>query len=224
MNSNYFTGLYIAHAVLRCWLQQSRNTQTSTTIASDSKPGIVPSDTAAPRHLIFTASVLAFYTFAGYAPYSPSKAALRSLSDSLSQEMNLYAAANPNEPRVRVHTIFPATILSEGLVAEDRVKTELTKLLEEGDSPQTPEVIAAKSIRGLESGHEIITTDLSTGLLKRSMLGGSIRGGFLNGLVDWFLSGWLAIIMVFVRGDMDKKVQKWGHEHGTSGMKQSARD
>lgn len=85
-----------------------------------------------PRHLIFTASFLAFYTFAGWSSYSPTKAALRSLSDTLSQEANLYATANPKEPEVRVHTIFPAGILTEGFDAENRIKSDLTKLLEGG--------------------------------------------------------------------------------------------
>ncbi|KAH7304789.1 hypothetical protein B0I35DRAFT_362805 [Stachybotrys elegans] len=209
MQTNYFTGLYMAHAVLKSWLSPSQR---------DSS-GTAPSSPPAPRHLIFTGSVLAFYSFAGYSPYSPCKAALRSLADTLSQEMNLYAAAYPSEPRVRIHAIFPAGIQSEGFDNENRVKSDLTKQLEEGDAPQTPEAIAAKSIRSLESGEEIITTDFQSGLVKRSMLGGSIRGGFLNGLIDWFLAGWLAIIMVFVRGDMDKKVQNWGRQFGVSGMK-----
>ncbi|KAI1850146.1 hypothetical protein JX265_003517 [Neoarthrinium moseri] len=223
MNTNYFTALYMAHAALRCWLVSSRDTSAGTSISTANKSGVAQViGSIAPRHLIFTASFVSFFTFAGYSPYSPGKAALRSLSDSLSQEMNLYAAANPREPRVRVHTIFPATILTEGLELEDRVKTDLTKLLEEGDTPQTPEAIATKSIQGLESGQEIITTDFQTGLVRRSMLGGSTRGGFLRGLVDWFLAGWLAIIMVFVRGDMDSKVQKWGREFGASGMKSTS--
>jgi 3-dehydrosphinganine reductase len=217
MNSNYFTGLHLAHAVLKHWLITSRDTSAGTS----GKSATLATKSTAPRHLIFTASFLSFFTFAGYAPYSPAKAALRSLSDTLSQEMNLYAAANPDEPRVRVHTIFPAGILSEGLENEQRIKTDLTKLLEEGDKPQTPEAIAAKSIQGLESGQEMITTDFQTGLVRRGMLGGSTRGGFARGFVDWFLAGWLAIIMVFVRGDMDQKVQKWGREFGASGMKEN---
>ncbi|KAH8761654.1 hypothetical protein F5883DRAFT_647119 [Diaporthe sp. PMI_573] len=68
-----------------------------------------------PRHLIFTASFLAFYPVAGYAPYNPSKAALRSMSDTLSQEMNLYAAAHPDQPPVKVHTVFPARVGNQSI-------------------------------------------------------------------------------------------------------------
>ncbi|CAG9951303.1 unnamed protein product [Clonostachys rosea f. rosea IK726] len=215
MDTNYFTSLYMAHAVLRCWLLSPPDTADIDPAGSATKPG----NSLATRHLIFTASFLSFYTFTGYSPYSPCKAALRSLTDSLSQEMNLYAAARPEEPRVRIHAVFPSTILTEGFEAENRIKTDLTKHLEEDDVPQTPEVIASKSIRCLEAGQEIITTDIQTALVRRGMLGGSTKGGFLNGVVDWFLAGWVAIIMVFLRGDMDKKVRKWGREFGTSGMK-----
>lgn len=215
MDTNYFTGLYIAHAIVRRWLAPSLSDAPGEASSAAPRTGGTP----APRHLIFTSSFAALFPFAGYAPYSPAKAALRALSDALSQEMNLYAAANPEQPRVRIHTIFPATIISEGLEAENLVKADVTKLLEEADKPQTPEVVAAKSIKALEAGQEIISTDFLTGLVRRSMLGGSTRGGFFGGLVDWFLAGWMAIIMVIVRADMDSKVQKWGREHGASGMK-----
>ncbi|TGJ81183.1 hypothetical protein E0Z10_g7584 [Xylaria hypoxylon] len=219
MNNNYFTSLYMAHAILRCWLKSSREKEVAVLTTSQDKPGAQSTRRTPPRHLIFTASFLAFYSFAGYAAYSPSKAALRSLSDSLSQEMNLYAAAHPKEPRVRVHTIFPAGILTESFEAENRIKSDLTKLLEEGDEPQTADAIASKSIKGLESGLELVTTDILTTLVKRSMLGGSVRGGFLRALGDWFLAGLMGIIMVFVRWDHDKKVRRWGSQFGASGMK-----
>ncbi|KAK2616794.1 hypothetical protein QQS21_000171 [Conoideocrella luteorostrata] len=223
MQNNYFTSLYMSHAILKCWLQGSReNPATTSTPSSDKpikKPGTPSNFPHHSRHLIFTASFLAFYSFAGYSSYSPTKAALRSLSDSLSQEMNLYSAAYPEQPRVRIHTIFPAGILTEGFEAENRIKSDLTKLLEEGDKPETPEVIAQRSIKGLESGQELIATDFQTGLVKRSMLGGSVRGGFIRGLGDCILASLLVIVMTFVRGDMDKKVHSWGRKFGITGMK-----
>ncbi|KAF3003336.1 hypothetical protein E8E14_000844 [Neopestalotiopsis sp. 37M] len=219
MNSNYFSSLYMAHAILKCWLQPSGKKAIEESTGSSAKStGATP----LPRHLIFTASFMSFYTFAGYAAYSPTKAALRSLSDTLSSEMNLYSAAHPREPKVRLHTIFPAGILSEGYEAENRIKSDLTKHLEEGDKPETPEVIASRSIKSLESGQELITTDFQTGLVKRSMLGGSVRGGFLRGLGDWAIAGIIAIVMVLVRGDHDKKVRSWGSQYGTTGSKSPA--
>ncbi|KAI0594754.1 NAD(P)-binding protein [Biscogniauxia sp. FL1348] len=221
MDSNYFTGMHMAHAALTCWLKTSRKQDgvveapdsTTTTTVSPTK------GTPLARHLIFTSTFLAFYSFAGWSPYSPCKAALRGLSDTLSQEMNLYAAAHPSEPRVRVHTVFPATILSESFEAENRIKTDLSKMLEEGDDAQTPHVVAAKSIKGLETGQELVTTNLVTWLVKRSMLGGSVRGGFWRALLDWVVASLMALVMIFVRDDMDRKVRAWGRKLGDSGMK-----
>ncbi|RYP52418.1 hypothetical protein DL768_002449 [Monosporascus sp. mg162] len=151
MNSNYFSSAYMAHAALKSWLRPqalSRNGNNRTPNAT----GFGQVETSSPplsRHLIFTASFLCFYTFAGYSPYSPTKAALRSLSDSLSQEMNLYAAANPHSPAVKIHTIFPATIFTESYEAENLVKTDLTKMLEESDDGQTAEIVARETPWGV---------------------------------------------------------------------------
>ncbi|KAF7906803.1 hypothetical protein EAF00_001081 [Botryotinia globosa] len=147
------------------------------------------------RHLIFTA---------------PSKAALRSFSDSLSQEMNLYAAAFSEAPRVRVHTIFPATILTESYETENLTKHGLTLQLEEGDEGRTPHVIAERSIKGLEGGEELITTDMLTWLVKGGVLGGSVGDGFGRVILSWILAGLMGIVMVFVRADMNGKARAWG--------------
>ena len=153
----------MAHATLRAWLKPS------------SKASIPPSSPiTTPHHLIFTASLLSFFTLAGYAPYSPTKAALRSLSDTLSQEMNLYKASCP----VRLHTIYPATIFTESYEAENKVKSDLTKKLEEGDAGQTADEVARRSIAGLERGEEMVTTTFMTRLLMTSVLGGTIRNGW----------------------------------------------
>lgn len=91
-------------------------------------------------------------------------------------------------------------------------------MLEGADEAQTPEAVAAKSIRALESGQELITTDILTSLVKRSMLGGSVRGGFARALGDWVLACVVTLAMVFVRHDMDRKVRDWGRKFGASGM------
>jgi 3-dehydrosphinganine reductase len=207
MDSNYFTSAYMAHAILRAWLKGPSKTTPSSTSSSD--PPL-------SRHLIFTASFLSFFTLAGFAPYSPAKVALRSLSDTLSQEMNLYASP-PNRPKVRLHTIFPATIFTESYDIENRVKSDLTKKLEEGDAGQTPDEVAKRSIARLERGDELVTTTFLTRLVMTSTLGGSIRNGWA--VLDTILSWVMSLVMVVVRWDMDVKVRRWGRENGDSGMK-----
>ncbi|OTA90925.1 hypothetical protein M434DRAFT_77123 [Hypoxylon sp. CO27-5] len=205
MDSNYFSCVYMAHAALNAWLKSP--------VASASEHGTKQKDPR-PRHLIFTGSFVSFYSFAGFTPYAPSKAAVRSLADSLSQEMNLYSSTCP----VRIHAVFPATMPTEGLEQENSVKTDLTKALEEGDQVLAPEECARRAIAGLERGEELVPTSTIIRLVMTSVMGGSARGGFVRGLVNTVL-GWVTlVVMVFIRWEMDTKVAKWGRMNGSSGM------
>ena len=150
----------------------------------------------------------------GYAPYAPTKAALRSLSESLSHEMNVYASSHTP---VRVHTIFPAAILTEAFEAENKFKANVTKKLEESDKGQTADEVARQSIAGLEKGEELVTTTFMTRLAMTSVMGGSVRNGWA--VLDTVFSWAMSLVMVFVRRDMDFTVLKWGRENGMSGMK-----
>ena len=194
MDSNYFSSAYIAHSMLREWLSPSS------------------SKTKEPRHLIFTSSVLAFYPLVGYAAYTPSKCALRALSDTLSQELQLYSQGNA----VKVHTIFPATIFTAMYAQENLTKPAVTKKLEESDGGQTPDQVAVASVKGLERGEELVTTSGLLGYaMKVGMLGASKRNGW--GIVDTAVSWLVSIIFVAVRWDMDRTVRRWGIEKGSQG-------
>ncbi|KAI1123036.1 NAD(P)-binding protein [Nemania abortiva] len=217
MSSNYFTSAYMAHAILTCWLRTSRAKDALPYSIGD-KPSTARSQQLTPRHLIFTSSLAAFFSLAGYAPYTPGKIALRGLSDTLSQEMNLYAAAHPDEPPVRVHTIFPSTILGEAFDAENKIKFDVTRMLEASANESTPETIAYRSIRGLESGEELITTDFSGSLLRRTLTGAT-RRGIWTIFVDCILASILTVVVAFVRADMDRQVRQFARKFGDSGMK-----
>ncbi|KAL6923950.1 hypothetical protein FSST1_001224 [Fusarium sambucinum] len=208
MDSNYFSSAYMAHATLNAWLRPALDGATKK--SAEAKP--LPA-----RHIIFTGSFVSLYSFAGFTPYSPSKAAIRSLSDSLSQEMNLYAGAHPNEPRVRIHTVFPATMPTKSLDDENRVKTDVTKALEEGDQILKPDECARRAIAGLESGEELVATSTIIRLVMTTVMGGAIRGGFWTGLINTMLSWVVMVVMVFIRWDMDVKVRNWGKKHGATG-------
>ena len=192
MESNYFSSAYVAHAAVQSWVNHFKSSPK-------------PKQTA--KHIIFTSSALAFLPLAGYSPYTPTKIALRALSDTLSQELLLYAPFTP----IRTHTVFPGTIFTEGYEKENLIKPAITKKLEETDGGQTPEQVAVASVKGLERGEELITTNGLLGIaLKSGMLGGSKRNGW--GVVDTVM-GWLVmIVMVFVRKDLDGKVKTWGKE------------
>jgi 3-dehydrosphinganine reductase len=213
MDSNYFSCVYMARAVLNAWLGSLADN------GRERRPKRGnPTQPPPARHIIFTGSFVSFYSFAGFTPYSPSKAAVRALSDSLSQEMNLYAAAHPDVPRVRVHTVFPATMPTQSLDDENAVKTDLTKSLEEGDQILSAEECACRAIAGLENGEELVPTSTIIRLVMTSVMGGSVRGGLWKGLINTLL-GWVTlVVMIFIRWDMDNKVKRWGRKHGSSGM------
>ncbi len=219
MDSNYFTSAYMAHAALNRWLKLT---------AEGSRPGqcmecrtvyvgvIFAGHAASHLHRL----LLAFFSFTGYSPYSPSKAALRSLSDTLSQEMNLYAAAYPRDRVSACTQYFPRRYLPRP--TKPRIESNLAspRCSRKGDQGQTAETIATKSIQALESGQEIITTDFTHRIAEtehagRKHPGGS--GGRLGRLVH--AAGLLAIVMIFVRSDFDRKVRAWGRDFGASGTK-----
>ena len=212
MDSNYFSSAYIAHAALRTWLKPTPSPSSPSDTKSSPQTSRTSGETE-PRHLIFTSTIAAFYPIIGYSPYSPSKSALRTLSDNLSQELHLYDSSSP--PSVKVHTIFPGTIFSPGLEEENKTKPGITKKLEEDDGGQSPDEVAEKSVRGLERGEELVTTGLLGRAMKVGALGASRRNGW--GIVDTIFSWVVSIVMLFVRPDMDGKVKQWGEVHGTSG-------
>ncbi|KFY12754.1 hypothetical protein V492_03673 [Pseudogymnoascus sp. VKM F-4246] len=149
MDINYWASAEMAQAILKEWLA----------------PGEARSDKQ--RHFIFTATTLAFYPIVGYSAYSPCKAAMRSLSDTLSQEILLYSDS------VKVHTVFPGSIDTPGFAHENIGKPAITKILEEPDPLQSPDAVATAAISGLESGEYLITTNLLGSIMRASAWGSS---------------------------------------------------
>lgn len=178
----------MAHAILSQWLSPDLKSKE-------------------PRHLIFTSSVIAFCSMAGYGPYAPGKAAIRSLSDTLAQEVKLYASSSD----VKIHTVFPGTIVTAGLEEENKTKPGITKVFEESDPKVSPEVIAENSVKALERGEYLITTGWMGSAMRACAWGGSTRN---NWIVD---SLWMAVtnfVWLFVQRDFDGKIIKYGKDHG----------
>lgn len=203
MDTIYWTAANTAHATLRRWLVP-----------------VTPSGQMKfpRRHLIFTCSTLAFVPVAGYSPYSSAKAAIRSLSDTLSQEIEMYNGAFSQRHRsdapvadVKIHTIFPMGILSPGFDNEQKIKPELTKQLEEADKPQTPAQVAQISINALERGEYLITTNLVGALMKGTALGPSPRNSIVSDtLLSWFSN----LVFLQVIPDLRSKAFTWGKKNG----------
>ncbi|KAI9924800.1 3-dehydrosphinganine reductase [Aspergillus wentii] len=203
MDTVYWTAANTAHATLRKWLVPVRPSQQTPTPR---------------RHLIFTCSTLAFVPIAGYGPYSPAKAAIRSLSDTLSQEVEMYNGSRISKTRheapaadVKIHTVFPMGILSPGFDNEQKMKPELTKKLEEADKPQSPNEVAKISIKALERGDYLITTMFVGHVMKGTALGPSPRNSMvLDTLTSWFSN----LVFLHIIPDLRKTARNWGFKNG----------
>ncbi|OBT54413.1 hypothetical protein VE04_05257 [Pseudogymnoascus sp. 24MN13] len=187
MDINYWASAEMAQAILKEWLA----------------PGEARSERQ--RHFIFTATTLAFYPIVGYSAYSPCKAAMRSLSDTLSQEILLYSDS------VKVHTVFPGSIDTPGFAHENIGKPAITKILEEPDPLQSPDAVAAAAISGLESGEYLITTNLLGSIMRASAWGSSVRN---NWVIDNILVCIVALVSYFISADINGKVRKYGKTNG----------
>lgn len=203
MDTVYWTAANMAHATLRKWLVPIN--------PSNQRP--LPR-----RHLIFTSSTLAFVPITGYATYSPAKAAMRSLSDTLNQEIEVYNGARASKERarapaadVKVHTVFPMGILSPGFDNEQMIKPGLTKQLEAADRPQTPGEVARIALEALERGEYLITTMFVGNLMKGTSLGSSPRNSWIR---DTF-TGWLSsLVFLQVVPDLRAQAFTWGRKNG----------
>lgn len=210
MDINYWAAAYLAHASLKLWLKPA--TTAKTDLGS-------PSKSALPRHFIMTSSSIAFVGLVGYSTYAPAKAAMRSLADSLRSELNLYNGARRRDPTsgspvdLKVHIVCPGTILSEGYEKENEFKHPVTKVLEEGDPKQTEDEVAAASIKALEKGNFLITTQFLGAAMRASSMGGSPRN---NWLVDTLFSWVVAPVWLFIGPDMEGKVFNYGKKHGVT--------
>ena len=211
MNTDYFSAAYTAHAAIRSWLAASSSSSSLSSSSPSSSPQAVPSTTPPPspepKHLVFVSSIVAFLPLVGYTPYTPAKSAVRALSETLAQELLLYAHHTP----IETHCVFPGTIFSPGYEREQLLKPGITKKLEESDDGQSAAEAARSTLKGLESGEGTIVTSGWLGMaLRAGMLGGSRRSGL--GIVDTLLSWVIGIVLIFVRRDMDGTVRTWGRE------------
>ncbi|KAF2496363.1 putative 3-ketosphinganine reductase [Lophium mytilinum] len=206
MDINYWAAVYLAHTTFKSWLYPSDASAHSAT-------------TQPPRHFIITSSSVAWCNIAGYGTYGPAKAALRSISDSLRSELNLYNGARrstatttkPAPYDVKIHTVYPGSILSPGLELENQSKHPVTHILEESDPHQTEDQVAAAAIKGLERGDYMIATNWLGQLMRVSGMQGSPRDSLLWDTVGQCIT---SIAWLFIGPDMEGKVWNWGKKNG----------
>jgi 3-dehydrosphinganine reductase len=219
MELNYFAAAYLAHKTLQAWLYPA-------TPYSASKETTTSEPT---RQFIFTSSAVAFVGLAGYTPYAPAKAAIRSLADGLRSEVQLYNAARRSKSStggpqpapfdVNIHVIFPGTILSPGFENEEKTKHPVTRELESSDPKQTELQAATAAVQGLEDGNFMTTTNWLVGVLRYGALGSSQR----NNVVLDTLGAWITtIVWLIMVPDLNSKIWGWGKKNGMQEFKRNA--
>ena len=208
MDTIYWSAVYMAHAALNLWKGSTPSTVAKAHTSSQA------------RHIIFTSSTLAFVPIAGYAPYTPAKAAMRALADTLHQEVEVYngarrsksASLGSSDADIKVHIVLPMGITSPGFENETQLKPLLTLELEKDDKPQTPDEVAQITIRGLEKGEFMITTAFLGHLMRGVGMSGTLRMSIQD--VFWNFLGSVAIL--FALPDILAKCRTWGKRHGSS--------
>lgn len=196
MDVNYWGTAEMAHAIMREWLDVAKP------VEKDAK------------HLIMTGSICASYSPPGYTPYTPSKYAMRGLAECIQQEVLLYPQ------NVQVHLLLPGTILSPGNVRENVNKPEITKIIEKDDPKQTPEEVAALSIKGLEAGQHHITVNFLGHVMKWASFGGTPKNSFID-VLGAFLA---TIVWIFARPILDSQIRGYGKKHGHPSLQKKPRD
>ncbi|CAK43801.1 uncharacterized protein An01g06830 [Aspergillus niger] len=193
MEKNYLTAAFVAQAVMGTWTTELKR--------------VGECDGAQKsRHIVFTASTAALVAVPGYAAYSPSKAAIRALADSLRQESLMYPPAGA----IQVHCSFPGTFYTDSFYREQARKPQLCKEIEgtvNDGGGLTAKDVAQRVLVGLDSGCYFIPTDLQTRLLLNNMRGPSPRD---YPLLDWCM-GWAASLVWPIIGTyLDWKVARSG--------------
>lgn len=90
--------------------------------------------------IVFTSSVLAYFSIVGWSTYSPGKFALRGLAEALQNEFLLYG--------IGVHIALPGTFRSPGYIEENKSKPKITLKIEEADEAVDSNTVAAHMLQG----------------------------------------------------------------------------
>ncbi|RAL02508.1 NAD(P)-binding protein [Aspergillus ibericus CBS 121593] len=190
MEKNYLTTAYITYAVMRLWRAE---------LELEGESSVQQS-----RHIVFTASTAALVAIPGYAAYSPSKAAIRALADTLRQESLMYSSG-----AVQIHCSFPGTFYTDSFYREQTRKPDLCKELEgtvNDEGGLTTKEVAGRILAGLDAGCYFIPTDLQTRLLLNNMRGPSPRD---SPLIDWCMGLVASLIWPIVGTYFDWKVTRY---------------
>ncbi|KAJ1500912.1 3-dehydrosphinganine reductase [Coelomomyces lativittatus] len=175
MQCNYFSALYTIQAVLPLLLREPQ-----------------------PSHILLVSSLAAFVGFAGYSAYSPPKAALKALSDTLRHELL--------ETQVKIHTFFPGNFESPGYEEELLTKPKITKYLDEQEPILTAQTCAKYCLQGLDRNEFQITSSFNGDLIRCT---GQVHAPANHFILDFFkcVLGFI-ILGIWRYTQLDREVAK----------------
>ena len=99
--------------------------------------------------IVNISSIAGFLGIYGYSAYSPSKYAVRALSDVLRYELQEYG--------IRVSVVFPPDTQTPQLDYENQLKPEITKILDESNKVMTADAVAKSILKDTAKGKYNIT-------------------------------------------------------------------
>lgn len=149
------------------------------------------------RHITLFSSVVAFYSFIGYGSYAPLKHAVRGLADVLRQECIPYD--------ISVECVFPGNVATEGFEIEEQTKPEITRMIEGPSEPMDVQECAQLILARLDSGSQMVHTDLIGWVLNSIMMSGSPKtSGFFLVIVGFILTLISPILNWFINHQIKK--------------------
>jgi 3-dehydrosphinganine reductase len=101
-------------------------------------------------HLVFVSSVTAYLTMFGYSSYSPSKWAVRGLSDTLRYELKHLG--------IRVTLAMPPDTDTPSLAKEKKIRPKELDIISGNSSVYQPETVARDILAGVEHNRYIVLT------------------------------------------------------------------
>jgi len=137
----------------------------------------------------------------GYTAYSSSKFALRGLAEALQQELIVH--------NIRVSLIFPPDTNTPGLVEENKMKPEITKLISASSSSMEATEVAEKTLNGIKLGKFIITCNFDGFMLSIATAGMSPQTSPIMAFVEVVAAGVVRIVALCMLWSWYGTVHKW---------------
>ncbi|XP_057854802.1 3-dehydrosphinganine reductase TSC10A isoform X3 [Cryptomeria japonica] len=137
----------------------------------------------------------------GYTAYSASKFALRGLAEALQQEVIPH--------NIRVSLIFPPDTDTPGLVEENKMRPEITKLIAASSSSMDAKEVAEITLNGIKSGKFMITCNFDGFMLSIATAGMSPQPSATMAFLEVVAAGLMRIVALCILWGWYSTVQRW---------------